>query len=209
MTKQEARYSMTKLVATPARPFSFGVDTITTITPQYAQWLKANGYSFVCRYLNALTPSEVLGIVMAGLAIIPCTYADRFDPAEAIQGMNKAGLPFGTTVFLDVEGLTTPPADYIAKLNTWFRAIRSAGFDPGMYVGAGALLHEDELGALACDRYWHSCSDVPRVTNKGTPIGYCMRQLRPPNTILNGVQVDIDVIEEDYRGRVPSWALAA
>jgi hypothetical protein len=195
-----------RLAAVPAVATARGIDTIATISPQYAKWLYDNGYRFVCRYLSSLTLAEVTAIVSAGLAVIPCTYADDFDPAHAIAGMQKAGLPFGVTVFLDVESVKLAKDDVTARMDRWFKAMRAAGYDPGLYVGAGVPLTGDELGALACDRYWHSCSFVPEVTLHGGPLGYCMRQLRPPNIFRGGVQVDEDVIEQDYRGRVPTWA---
>lgn len=183
----------------------YGVDTIARITPAFASWLKAQGYAFACRYLGSLDAHEVATITDVGLALIPCTYADDFNPQHAIGAMRALGLPGVSRVFLDAEACSDEADVLLPKLDAWAHAVRGAGFGAGLYVGAGLKVTGEQLGALAFDRYWHSCSAVPEITLRGAPIGYCMRQLRPPNQILGGVQIDLDVIEADYRGRVPEW----
>jgi hypothetical protein len=168
---------------------------------------------FVVRYLGSITSEEVDAILGAGLALMVVTYADRWDGPTTVQQLKAAGIPMGTTVWLDVEsiGPSLTPEEIAGKINTWARIVRNAGYDPGLYIGVNVQLTAADLYALVNDRYWHSCSRI--LDRNGAPnepqCGCCMRQLRPPNVVVGGSIVDVDVIEQDYEGRVPMWCVAA
>lgn len=179
-----------------SEPFSHNADIVD------AQLLKAAGIDFVLAYLGAISSQGIDNILSAGLAFMPVTYADNFDASLTIDCLQECGIPVGTTVWLDVESVKSDPT---AAINTWAYALRNAGYDPGLYVGTGIGLSADELGKLDVDRYWRSCSYVPEPTLRGSPIGFCMTQLFPPNQTEQGVLVDYDFIGRDYHGRGPQW----
>ncbi len=119
------------------------------------------------------------------------------------------GFPAGVTVWLDLEGPGGTAADITAWVNAWAHEVKAAGYDAGLYVGYGTQLTSHELYALAVDRYWHS---VSRVTDSANALaeptcGWCMYQLNP-SVMRCATWVDVDVVQEDYQGRVPNWVTA-
>lgn len=203
-----------KLTAQPATVFARGCDTIATITPKYAAWLKANGYDYVCRYLGGVTPKELADILGAGLAFMPVCYAGRFGGPKELAALRALGLPSGVTSWCDVEGVTMPAADLITVLNARSTIVRAGSFDPGGYFGFDPELTGLEMGALVIDRYWKAMSKivgrdnlVAEPTSPHGPIGWCHMQLNPGNVIRGGVKIDVDIIQEDFRGRVPTWCI--
>lgn len=197
-----------------ARVGAVGFDCVTPITPREALALKAAGMSFAVRYLGgipgSLTTGERVGLEAAGLGVMAVTYADDFNGSTAVLRAQAAGILPGVTVWLDVEGYHGDSATLIAKINAWAGAVRAAGYDPGIYVGAQALLTSKQLYDLAVDRYWHSMSRVVDVGGQlaEPSCGWCMLQLYPTIKVA-GVDVDADVVQSDYEGRVPSWQIAA
>ena len=193
--------------AVPAHPFAMGVDTVVSLTPGMCSALKSAGMRFAVRYLGGVGLLEVGTILDAGLAFMPVTYAGQYDGFRAVQHMHDLNLPRGCTVWLDVEGAQETPLELAAKINAWAHSVQAAGFDAGLYVGAGALLTSAQLYGLAVDRYWHSCSRVTDIAGaeSAPACGWSMYQLNPYNTQVAGVTVDVDVIQQDYKGRVPTW----
>ena len=187
------------MLAAPAPFPALGVDCVTVLTADSATALRSQGIRFACRYLGSLTPVELTDILAAGMMVSPVTYADQFDGAASVAELRALGIPLGVTVWLDVEGVgTMVPAIVIAKINTWAYAVSSAGYQPGLYVGANGVLSAAELYALNVVRYWRSMSLVPEPA-----CGFCMTQLQP-TTMIDGVSVDVDVVGHDYRGRLPT-----
>lgn len=188
--------------AAKAAPFAKGFDTVSTLDVNSAANLHAAGYDFAVRYLGSLTAPELAAILGGGLACMPVTYADHLgDPTAQLAGL---GLPVGVTVWLDVEAYTGDAPTLIARVNSWSRAVTLAGYEAGLYHGPGTPLDSVQLSALAVTRYWHSCSSLQAQPARG----YCMRQLRPDDVTVAGVVIDVDIIEQDYRGDVPTWAVA-
>lgn len=175
---------------------------------------------FALRYLGSVDAAELQAILDAGLAFMPVTFCrgagwapsaalGTQDGKQAATRLGALGIPKGTTVWLDVEGPGGTFHDVIDFINAWAHEVRAAGFDPGLYVGAGAMLTSGELYGLAVDRYWHSCSRV--VDRDGKEVapacGWTMIQVVPGNVTVAGVEVDIDFIQQDYRGRLPTWVV--
>lgn len=201
----------------PAKVGAKGFDTIAVINQALAQGLKLAGMDFAVRYLGALTSNEVDTIVAAGLAIMPVTYGMKhgtvLDGAlgdsyglSSVRQASSAGIALGTTIWLDLEDASGTSQGIIAFVNAWAARILAAGFVPGLYAGAGAQLTSLELYALKVTRYWHSLS---RVSDRNGQLaepgcGWCMYQLYP-SVVVASVLVDVDVIQQDYRGRVPTW----
>ena len=203
------------IIAQTSRPYSIGVDTIATLTTTNVTALKAAGYIFAVRYLGGLTVSEVYDILAGGMALMPVTYSRGggwtpsamlgvSDGNSTVASLHALGLPKGITVWCDLEGMGGVAADTIAYANAWAVAVKAAGYIPGAYIGAGIPLNSSEIYKLVVSAYWHSCSQVPDVDT----CGYMMIQLYPPNAIICGVEVDIDVIESDHKNRLPIWAVS-
>lgn len=85
----------------------------------------------------------------------------------------------------------------------WYDAVDGAGYVPGFYVGAGALLSIDELSALPFPHYWRSPSRVPDVTNGS----YQVLQLFP-SVEVSGIQVGLDITKNDNQGGTALWLRA-
>ena len=207
---------MTNYITQRAHPYAIGIDTVATLTAENVSAFMANGYSFVVRYLGSLTTIEVDTILNSGMAVMPVTYsrAVGWSPSAALgvsdgnlalTHLTHLNLPKGVTVWCDLEGVSGTSSDSIAYANAWASIIQTAGYVAGVYVGADIPLNSEELYKLNVHAYWQSCSVVPEVD----VCGYMMIQLSPPDVILNGVEVDVDVIEQDHSGRLPSWTVLA
>ena len=186
-----------------ARTLTFGIDTILTLTRETAIQLFANRISFRIGYIDLLTPAELADTLAAGLQVGFVTYALEFDPAHTLARLKALGAPQGVTVWIDVEGSSLEGLDIIAKVNAWAAAVQNAGYEAGIYVGAGCPLSPAQLQALAVTRYWHSVSRVPEPSR-----GMCMEQITPDEVFVCGVKVDVNVVKPDYRGDLPTFAAA-
>jgi len=82
----------------------------------------------------------------------------------------------------------------------WYQAVSVAGYIPGLYVGAGALLTSQQLYNLPFQHYWRSQSRVPDIPNRG----YQVIQLGP-SIRVNGVWIDLDVALNDNEGGAAQW----
>lgn len=210
---------MPRLVA-KATVGALGVDCVQGITTAaIAKGLYDAGMRFAVRYLGSVTNPEVELILNAGLALMPVTYSrnpgwtpsgalGKADGAHALQSLQAAGIPKGCTVWLDLEGPGGHAQDVIDWVNGWAAVVIQAGYEAGLYVGYGTMLTSTELYKLQVTRYWHS---VSKVTDSAGQLaepgcGWCMYQLHP-SVSRAGVWVDVDVVQEDYQGRVPNWVV--
>lgn len=186
-----------------------GFDTVAKIDHPRAEALRSAGFDFAVRYLGKLSLAELKDIVGAGLGCMAVTYANRFDGLMAVAELRVLGMPQGATVWLDAEDVPMKPLELQRAINAWANALRAAGYDPGLYVGSGVGLTSAELYSLGVDRYWHSLSRVlDRHGQLAEPgVGWCMHQLYP-SVQRAGVLVDVDVIQQDYKARVPSMVMA-
>lgn len=141
---------------------------------------------------------------------MPSAAVGQQDANTSLLHLLHLGIPAGATVWLDLEGPGGTTDDITQYCDVWSKNARDAGFDPGLYVGYGTQLTSQQLYSLSVDRYWHSMS---RVTDAGgeeaaPKCGWCMHQLNPTTKMKNGLGVDINFIQEDFRGRVPNWLVA-
>lgn len=206
-----------QIVARPATVGARGVDSLPFSqggTPEQACALRSSGIDFFVGYLGVVTKERLASILSAGLAFMAVTLAGRFDGTAAAQQCRALGLPPGTTVWLDLEGdnaYRTPPQELIAKINAWADAVSLAGYQPGLYVGSPQPLTADELYRLRVVRYWKAPSRVLDRNGQawdGPACGFCCWQLWPQGYWRDtGVFVDVDFIGQDFRGRVPTWAI--
>lgn len=205
------------MIVQSARPGAIGVDTIVHFTPQLGAKFRAAGFTYVVRYLGALTVQERDIILGAGLALMAVTYSRRAgwmpsaglgtqDGVHAVQNARNAGLPEGMTLFIDLEGpsASAAPSDCINYVNSCAHPIMAAGYKAGLYVGYGIPLTATQLyKQLAVTGYWHSCSHVQDVSVRG----YQMIQQEPGNQHHCGILVDVDLIQLDRLGNTPNWLI--
>jgi hypothetical protein len=196
---------------------ALGFDTDTQLTAVTAAGLRAAGMTFAIRYLSIgaaeagdLTPGEVGAILGAGLALMavqhvrypnwmPSAVLGATDGRSAVANARACDFPAGATIWCDSEGQAGGATATIEYINAWAGAVKDGGYDPGLYVGAGTPLDAQELYALDVDRYWKSFSQVYEPT-----CGWSMIQLYR-EIELAGVTVDVDVVQYDYKMRVPNW----
>ena len=180
-------------------------------TGTQANLLKKAGIDFFVGYLGAVTPIRVQAVLAAGLAFMPVTFANVFDGGKAAAQCMNLGLPTGCTVWLDIEGQDVyhHPAELIASINGWADAVARSGYQPGLYVGSPQPLTSEELYSLKVVRYWDALSEeYDRNGHLARPkCGFCMKQLNPSRDWA-GVWSDIDIVEQDFFGRLPSWVVS-
>jgi len=203
-----------------------GVDADAIISSGTAAALVAAGFSFAVRYLSLgpreddgdLSSGEAETILQSGLALMavqhvpfPGWMPSKSPGAEygqnAVANAQTVGLSPGVNIWLDLEGARrdTSPSDVIEYCNAWFAAVANAGYLPGLYVGADAILNGEQLYYdLEVDHYWQSGSDVPPVIDRG----YCMAQTISDRYDLDGFQYDHNVIQADRLGNTPAWLVA-
>jgi Domain of unknown function (DUF1906) len=203
-----------------AKPSLPGFDSDTAITAQVAQQCYASGYKFCIRYLSLgpqsagdLDAQEATNILSAGLALMPVQHvrASGWSPKQSVgqqDGLNAAtnakdiGFPEGINIWCDLEGVnrSAQAQDVIDYCGAWYQAVNSAGYIPGLYVGAACVLTGQQLFGLPFQHYWRSQSNVPEIPTRS----YQMLQLFPP-VFVNGIWVDVDITQTDKLGSQPQW----
>lgn len=187
-----------------------------------AKRLRDTGIDGLVGYLGAMNRTRLQYVLDAGLGFMPVTFAgEYFDgPADELAHLKALGIPAGVTVMLDLEGEKSynwPAHDLIAKINTWAKALQNAGFIAGLYIGSPQPLTGEELARLAVTRYWCAPSRVldrnGKAWDEPPGIGFCMRQFWPQRNWPNDtdparVWVDMNMVGEDRRGRLPTWVRA-
>lgn len=201
-----------------------GFDTNTVVSASVAKQFYADNYRFCVRYVARtgsntvpnLTYQEALDILSAGLGLMVVQHVQGWGwtPTAALgteYGSNAAifaaelGLPKGVNLWLDLEGVNSSVsantvADYC---NNWYQEVLDAGYVPGIYVGASAILSSIELySALKFEHYWKSGSTVPPVATRG----YQMVQKNLDITV-NGIQIDQDETQDDSLGGQVLWLI--
>lgn len=188
------------LLEPSAKNLSWGVDTLARAGVSDFAKLSARRVVWRAGYVESFTAEELDAQLSAGIAFLPVTRALDFDAAAQIAKLRALGIPKGVTVFLDVEGSGLFADSVVSKINAWASAMIAAGFEPGLYIGAGCPLSDAQLYSLVVVRYWHSVSRVPDPRLRGC----CLRQLRPNDVSPTGLDVDVDVVEPDYLGGLPT-----
>lgn len=202
------------LVAKRAFVGARGIDSVELVSsPDAARRVREAQTDFVLQYLGSVTPAVVQAITGAGLGFMPVTYADKFDAAATLLELTQLELPAGVTCWLDVEAIASMnPRELITRINAWGAAVEGAKGEPGIYVGPGCPLTSLELfhSLTKIHRYWRcGAKIVDRNGQLAEPsCGFCMAQLYPSIT-WGGIFSDLDIVQEDFLGRLPTWASAA
>jgi hypothetical protein len=207
-----------------APPGTPGFDTDTVVTSSVAQQFKQQGYCFCVRYVSLtagecsgdLSATEAGNILNAGLALMPVQHvrAPGWQPSgsvgqeDAVNASNNAraiGFPPGVNLWCDLEGVhsSTAAQQVIDYCTSWFDAVSAAGYIPGLYVGANAILNGQQLYDLPFEHYWQSCSQVPAIPNRG----YQMVQTLVQEPV-NGIGIDRDTTQTDEKGGQALWLAA-
>lgn len=146
-----------------------GIDTAATVSAEAARILKANGVSFVGRYLvppgmwKDLKADEIRGLHDAGLAILLCWEIDvgdmkggaergALDGARAKALAEGFGVPAGTVIYFACD-YGAPESDY-PTIEAYIRAAQEAvaPYEAGLYGHAGLADYLAQRGA--CKRFW-------------------------------------------------------
>jgi hypothetical protein len=206
----------------PATAGLLGFDSDTSVTPTVAADFFTHEYRFCMRYLSLgsvqsdsdLTLSEALCILGAGLALAPIQHAHvpnwsptaelgTEDGGNAASHASQLGFPQGMNVWCDLEGVAgaTAASQVIDYCNSWYGAVADAGYVPGLYVGAVAILDGQTLyESLKFSHYWKSLSgSVPEVAVRG----YQMIQSNEHSAY--GIDIDDDRTQDDSLGGAVLW----
>jgi len=124
------------------------------------------------------------------------------DGTNAGSHASSLGFPPGVNVWCDLEGVAagTAAQDVIDHCTAWFTAVSNAGYVPGLYVGANAILDGNQLFDLPFEHYWKSESRVPVLPARG----YQMIQT-PVADPVAGIGIDQDVTQTDGKGGQAQW----
>lgn len=189
-----------------------GIDT-NELIDGYTQSLLDEGYEFAIRYIaregevgvdNDLTISEAEAILNAGLKLMLVQHVESdtsWTPTPekgTSYGKNagrlakELGFPEGVNIFLDLESvsMSVSSSTVIDYCTNWYNEVDSAGFSPGIYVGANPGISQTELSNLPFTYYWKSASDVPTPDS-----GWDLIQTSITGSV-NGLPVDIDETQE-------------
>lgn len=204
-----------------------GFDANTRVLAGEAMAFAAHGYRFAVRYVRRdqphsfdLTADELRDILGAGLALMVVQHvesATSWTPSSekgfryghvAAQSAHEAGYENGCTLWLDLEGVSsyTGAAVTIAYANSWFDVVKSAGYEPGIYIGWHCGLTAKQLYRdLKFSHYWGAynlnADEAPAIR------GLCMHQRAAKRAdIPAGItyQIDTDLITADNLGGLPT-----
>jgi len=200
-----------------------GFDSDTIITAVAAHQFYGAGYKFCLRYVSLmgqesaqdLSTQEATNILNSGLALMPVQHVRRqgWLPTlslgqrygqDAATNAQNVGFPDGVNIWCDLEGVSgqATQQDVIAYCEAWYDAVNTAGYSPGLYVGAGAQLTGQQLYDLSFQHFWRSQSQVPDIPTRS----YQLIQLLPSIQIqIDGIWIDMDVAQNDKENGQAQW----
>jgi hypothetical protein len=208
------------MIVKPASVGARFADMVTALTPTTAMALKAAGIDGVYRYLGSLATPERDAILGAGLQLGVVTYSrdpnwvptpgmGTTDGQGDLAHLQAAGIPDGVTPYIDLEGCAGTAEQATQWLEERCDVLENFSASLGLYVGSFQPLGATQLYALPrITSYWRSLS-------QGVPEPWCgwgVVQLRNVNgapVVIAGVEVDLDVVQADYKGRFPMVLSAA
>lgn len=194
-------------------------DMLQPCDEDFADWLVANGFTAVGRYLDDLVRKEVDILHSRHLGIVgiresraagwhPNRQEGMDDSASTHAKAFAIGMDRGTSIACDLEGCspTTTTVDATSYLVEWPKLV-VPDWEPMLYVGEGAILTGVELQALpGFGLYWRSCSLVPDL-----PRGYVLLQTRPGDVLVGppGKQRLIDINQPETDWHNPARSVTA
>lgn len=204
-----------------------GFDTAETVTPKAAAAMHAHGYRFCVRYVrrdkphaSALSASEAKSLLSTGIGLMLVQYVESetsWNPTATKGATNgriaggeaaKLGVPWGVTVWCDLEGVAprTASSKVIDYCNSWHVAVAGAGYVPGLYVGYHAGLSATQLyRALRFSHYWSAynlnADQAPAVRGVQMKQAQHRQQDSVPSI---GFDFQVDTIRADALGGRPT-----
>jgi hypothetical protein len=198
-----------------------GFDVNSPLSFNDAQNFKNAGYDFCIRYVprtanlinNNLTNTEALNILNAGLALMPVQHVSPagwapntnlgtvYGNYAATYASQIVGLPQGINIWCDLEEVApgSLAADVIAYCQAWYYAVHTAGYTPGLYVGWGIVLTDDQLNNdTSFQHYWRAYNGQEVATR-----GYQL--IQGTEKSLNGFTFDPDTTQNDNLGDAALW----
>ncbi len=206
-----------------------GFDCTTRLNAASAKQYYNKNFCFVVRYIGRgdgsatyvdLNEAEGQAIIDAGLGlgVVQHPLGEGWHPtrelgqnfgAAAARLSGDAGLPFGVTVWLDLEGVAsgTPVQQVIDYCNAWYAEVAGVGYVPGVYVGANPGLSADQLyWDLRMASYWRGGSSESAGVPADIPHrGYQMTQRI---TGTGSYEFDSNVIRTDNFNCAVQWCVA-
>jgi len=205
----------------PNQSLGFNVDS--PISRAVAKRFFNQGYQFCLRYVSLedgeapgdLTYGEASNILDGGLALMPvqhARYAGWHPNSElgqqyggnAAANADRIGFPPGVNLWCDLQEISSDATaqEVIDYCQAWYKQVNSYGYIPGLYVGAGSILNQEQLYKdLSFQHYWKSASDVPNVGTRG----YQMIQHSAGNG--NNLSINHDITYIDNEGGQPQWLI--
>ena len=198
------------------------VDTNAKLGVAALQAVLNAGYAGVARYLplprnNAggdISADELRAILDAGLGLLlvqhvrsppwnPANHSGEEDAQAALQLARDVGYLPGAHIFLDLEGIVPGSAEATkAFAEAWAKAVVTAGYLAGCYVGYDVPLNAQQLYDLhSVTSYW-SDAGPRRVATRG----FAMKQ--HAEIAIAGVKFDPDTIASDLCEETPMWMVA-
>lgn len=164
-----------------------------------------------------------------GVGWVPSAAAGALDAQRDLVNLKRLSIPIGVHVLFDLEGVGGgKPQLVMDHVNAHAAGIQATKNLEGVYVGAQALLDSHQLYSLLSTLYWHSCSRVVDINGNeaGPQCGWAIYQLFPDDVTLTSapavtglvarmrsmftpkvtpasVRIDWNVIQQDFKGRVP------
>ena len=204
-----------------------GFDTAEKVSAAAAAAFRRSGYRFCVRYVrrdkphaSALSASEARSLLNVGIGLMLVQYVEsdtswiptgakgRKNGGVAASEAEKLGVPWGVTVWCDLEGVArgTPAQSVIDYCNRWHIEVTRAGYVAGLYVGYRAGLTPTQLyRALRFTHYWGAYN---LDTDKYPSIrGLQMKQLRAPREPWAagvGIDFQVDKVSTDKLGGRPT-----
>ncbi|HEX8164637.1 MAG TPA: DUF1906 domain-containing protein [Beijerinckiaceae bacterium] len=203
-----------------------GFDTDRVLDRAHCHEARRRGFDFCLRYVprgarpqrGDLTVAEARIILDTGLALMPVQHVARspWSPSKSLgeeYGRNAAahverlGFPGQVNVWVDLEGIRggTPHSVVTDYCNAWLTAIKAAGFSPGVYVGANAILSGAQLEALHTEHFWKSGSRVPDIPRRGYQLIQTIRE----GDEIDGIGIDRNRTVTDRLGGAVLWLAPA
>lgn len=207
-----------------AAPGLTGFDVNQVLTQESARDFKDAAYDFCIRYLPRpghgydLRESEAEAILWAGLSLMAVQHValPGWQPTAELgatngsfaaeYAVNMVGLPEGINLWCDLEEVTgaATAQDVIGYCTSWFNAVKSAGFEPGLYVGWNVKLSAEQLYAnLPFAHYWRAYNTDIVVATRG----YQMTQ--HTQKTLKGIPFDPNTTQTDRMGDSVIWLAPA
>ena len=129
-----------------------------------------------------------------------------FEAADAVAGMRSNGFPDGSTVYLDIEHVTTVSQPLIDYYRAWVAGVLADGhYKPGVYASKSNaptfynVPITDARGARYTPSFWITSSTGFSITSKPTDVGLAYAQIwqgrLDVTQTFNGftLQIDVDV----------------